>query len=128
MSMPWQIFAGALTLSAAVSCTAPSGDVVCTLDFRYGLTIYVRDAVTGAGIADGATVVVRDGSFVDSLTTPFPGSPPGNGSFASAGERAGTYSVTVRRSGYQTWFANGIVVTADQCHVIGKEVVAQLVR
>jgi hypothetical protein len=35
-----------------------------------------------------------------------------------AGERAGTYAVTVTATGYAEWTTSGVVVTADECHVI----------
>jgi hypothetical protein len=121
------IVAGGLGVLAGIGCRrAGPSDVICTADFRYGMSIYVRDSASGAGLASGSTVIVRDGSFVDSLTTAFPGSQAADGPFVSAGERAGNYTVTVRRAGYRTWIQAGIVVKADECHVIPVQVVARL--
>lgn len=114
-----------LTASSGFACSveSPSGKI-CTAQFVYGLNVSVRDSATGADLSSGSTVVVRDGNFVDSLTTPYPGSP--YGIFSSAGERAGTYSVTVRRAGYRTWTRTGVAVTADECHVRPMSVIALL--
>ena len=40
-----------------------------------------------------------------------------NSMLIGAPERAGTYIVTVARSGYHTWIQTDVVVTADECHV-----------
>ena len=111
---------------SGIACRGGATEIFCTAEFRYGMTIYVRDSVSGADLAAGSTVVVRDGSFVDSLTTPFPASGSTGGTFASAGERAGTYTVTVRRAGYQTWTKSGVVVTGGVCHVNHTDVIARL--
>jgi hypothetical protein len=36
---------------------------------------------------------------------------------SSAGERAGTYDLTIRSPGYRDWTRTGVEVTKDQCHV-----------
>src|SRR5450756_936501 len=80
------------------ACSTPT---VCTASFEYGMSIYVRDSASGAGLANGSTVVVRDGSFLDSLAAT--SATPSDGPFLSAGERAGTYTMTVLHNGFQTW-------------------------
>jgi hypothetical protein len=108
--------------AAAIAChDVPT---VCSAELRYGMAVHVRDSASGAGLANGATVVVRDLNFVDSLAATFPAS--ADGPFLSAGERAGTYTVTVRHSGYQTWTRSGIIVTAAECHVNPINVIARL--
>lgn len=44
----------------------------------------------------------------------------------SAGERPGTYTVTVSKPGFRDWQRAGIVVTADECHVHPVELSARL--
>ena len=104
-----------------VACSSPT---VCDLSFEYGMSIYVRDSASGAGLANGSTVVVRDGSFLDSLAATF--TTPSDGPFLSAGERAGTYTVTVLHNGYQTWTKAGVVVTRGACHVNHIDVIVRL--
>jgi len=45
-----------------------------------------------------------------------------NNSFTGAGERAGTYTLTVVSPNYQTFTSEPITVLADQCHVITEEI------
>lgn len=86
------------------------GGTACTMQFVYGISATVTDAATGANITSGSYLVVREGSYVDSASA--------MGEFlAAAGERAGTYSVTVGRPGYSTFHRSGVVVTRDECHV-----------
>jgi hypothetical protein len=98
------------------------GGTICTMEFRYGISATVTDAATGANITPGSSLIVREGSYVDSVTA-------GPGSFlAAAGERAGTYDVTVRREGYSPFTRGGVVVTKDECHVHPVQIEARLQR
>jgi hypothetical protein len=95
---------------------------VCTMIFVYGLSVEVRDAVTGAGIAAGAVVVARDGTYSETLES----GPVDSVAVHGAGERAGTYTITVTRPGYAGWSSPPVTVTADQCHVLPVLVTARL--
>ena len=104
-------------------------DHLCTADYRYGLTVAVVDSVTGVPPAS-AVLIARSGAFVDSVgpATPHPvvqNGPPVLLLF-SAGERAGTYDLTVRAPGYRDWTRNGVNVTEDECHVRLTKVTARL--
>ena len=119
--------AGAVVLSACTSSL--DGIPVCTDDFRHGLSVTVVDSVTSAPPAS-AVLIARSGAFVDSVgpATPHPvvqNGPPVLLLF-SAGERAGTYDLTVRAPGYRDWTRNGVNVTEDECHVRLTEVTARL--
>jgi hypothetical protein len=104
------------------ACNIPT---ICTASLEFGMSIYVRDSASGAGLANGSTVIVRDGSLlIDSLETTFPSS--SDGPFPSAGERAGTYTVTVLHNGFQTWTKSGVVVTRGTCHVNHIDVIVRL--
>jgi hypothetical protein len=110
--------AGALILSA---CGSPlAGGRVCTEDFRYGLNVTVVDSVTNAPPAS-AVLIARSGAFVDSVGPRAPMQFVQNGPLvlllSSAGERAGTYELTVRSPGYRDWTRTGVEVTEDECHV-----------
>lgn len=119
--MRLEMFVAIVAMSAAASCTQPAESIVCTDLFAYGLTVSVTDSSTQSAMSSGVSVVARDGSYVDSAA-PFPGA----STFALAGERAGTYSVTVRKVGYKDWVKSGIQVTKDVCHVQPVGVTARL--
>ncbi len=87
----------------------------CTADFRYGLTVQVRDSVTGAPAGHDALVIARDGAYADTLSS-FPFSSD-SVTFVGAGERPGRYVVTVSKPGYQLWVRDGVEVGEDGCHV-----------
>jgi hypothetical protein len=114
----------------AQACTSPSG-LVCTAEYRFGLAITVIDSVTSSP-PTAATLIARSGTFVDSVGPTAPYSIHVNDSpvliLNSAGERAGTYDVTVRSPGYRDWTRSGINVSADECHVRLTSVTARLQR
>ena len=117
-----------ITLVAAVlGCSHGSDDTdeanplvrMCTANFVPALTVEIRDMATGAPAACGSSGEVRDGDYVAPLTD--------GGSCATAPEttvylegpweRAGNYTVTIRRQGYQDWVRSDVVVISDECHV-----------
>ena len=106
-------------LLAAVACGGSQDPVSvgCTAEFRQGVAVQVKDSITGAGAASGASLVVREGFFKDSVA--FPNARPDLNDFAlaAAGERAGTYQITVSKPGYATWSQSNVRVTKNQCHV-----------
>lgn len=101
----------ALTLSC--NNNDDPGDIItnCTEVFVFGLSIQVRDANTGAIIVQNITVTAVDGDYTEELAFNFD-------TFVGAGERAGTYILTVEAEGYQTLVTDPIAVGADECHVI----------
>lgn len=119
----WAIAAGGV-LSIACSQPSQANGVVCTALFAYGLSVTVVDSASGSPAGAGATVVARDGAYADSAT----GAPgrPEFPSFSLAGERAGTYSISVTRPGYKPWSRSGVEVTKDVCHVRGVAITAKL--
>jgi hypothetical protein len=85
--------------------------------------VEVRDAVTHEAIADGARLIVRDDDYVETVEgPPVPGLPY----LQAAGERAGVYSVTVQKTGYQDWTRAPVWVRDDGCHVSTVRLRAQL--
>jgi hypothetical protein len=103
-------------LIGAVACSGASSPV-CTLELRPAVAVYVKDSLTRAGVASGASLVVREGSYKDSVS--FPNSTPGldNSALIAAGERSGTYQVTVLKPGYAAWLQSNVRVTSNECHV-----------
>lgn len=117
----------AAVLTAATSCLLPTGD--CTTEFRYGLSVFVKDSITGAPAASGATLVTVDqNGHVDSISFS-PGRPDLDSmALPGAGEHPGTFVVTVRKPGYRDWVRSGVRVTADRCHVRQTTITALLQR
>ena len=104
---------------AFVGCSgskAPTSPV-CTDEFRPGVVVYIKDALTNAGVASGASLVARERTFKDSVA--FPNARPdlNDLALAAAGERSGTYQLTVSKPGYTTWSQSNVRVTSNQCHV-----------
>jgi hypothetical protein len=108
-----------LMILGAVGCDDDSFTNACTAIYVYGVSIEVKDAVTGAPL-EGVTAEIRDGAFVD------PSVVVSTSIVNGAGERAGTYSIVIRKAGYRDWTKTGVVVTADRCHVKGVRLVAAL--
>jgi predicted lipoprotein with Yx(FWY)xxD motif len=114
---------------ALAGCTGVTDPRVCTAYAAAAITTYVKDSVTGSWAGSGTTLVVQDGTFVDSVSVPagrpdvdaMPLSTPGTY------ERSGTYLVTVRRHGYHEWVKSGVLVRAGECHVEGVVLTARLV-
>jgi hypothetical protein len=121
-----------LALLSACRGTDRLEPIVCTTEFRYGLAVFVRDSLTDAPIAAGARLrTFIAGVAVDS-SSDWPNAFPPNDPFyddqalGGAGERAGTYRLVVQRAGYRDWVREGVVVTADECHVIPVTLTARM--
>lgn len=104
------------------NCESSDEDpIFCTQEVVDGLRITVRDAVSGQPIVENVEVKVADGSYLETLELR-----PIEKLFAGAGERMGTYTVTVTKAGYQTYTSSPIVVTRDVCHVITQSLTVNL--
>jgi hypothetical protein len=110
-------FAALALLTLLSACSAVVDPAICTLEFRFGIGVQVQDSLTGAWIGSGATLVARDGSYVDSVTAQTGRPDMDDAPLVTAGERAGTYDLVVRREGYQPWSKTGVKVERDECHV-----------
>lgn len=113
-------------LTLLPGCPAVIDPVMCTADFRFGISVQVQDSVTGAWIGSGATLIARDGAYVDSVTGPFGRPDADDAALATAGERAGTYDLVVRHDGYRPWSRTGVKVEADECHVHPVSILARM--
>ena len=96
---------------AVASCGGASDPIACTEQFVYGITVHVLDATTGLPVSDGLSGNVQDGSYSEAMMAL-------GADLVGAGERAGTYAVTVTATGYTEWTTSDVVVMADECHVI----------
>lgn len=102
-------FAFVAPLIAVCGCDAL--DVDCTSDFRYGVSIEVRDASSGAPITEGLAGSLTDGDHSEDMEA-------WEHQLFGAGEREGRYTAVVTAPGYLPWQQAGIRVRADECHVI----------
>ena len=110
--------AGSLLAACSDAATDP---IICTEEFRFGLSIRVLDGATGAGAAVGAQGTITEGDYVEQLQV------FGDDGMYGAGERAGTYDIRITKQGYEEWTASQVTVTADECHVQTVSLQANLV-
>ena len=96
--------------------------IFCTDQFVYGLNVIVLDSSTGNPIFQDIEVKAVDGTYLEILELV----PSSEYAFVGAGERAGTYVVTITKAGYQTYTSAPIVLTRDECHVIPQSLTVNL--
>jgi hypothetical protein len=109
-------------LTLEKSCSDTEG-VVCTMEARAGLNVFVRIPDMELTSPEGITVKAVDGDYVEVLTN----INPDIADYVGAFERKGNYTITVTKEGYQTFTSEVITVTGDQCHVTGRIVQVMLV-
>jgi hypothetical protein len=102
------ILLGALIVGTSCGTSDP---IVCTAQFVPGIVVEVLDSATRASLVQDARGAAQDGAFIDSLR---PLSPT---TFQAAGERPGTYTVTVVHPGYIDWVRPDVQVRLGVCHV-----------
>ncbi len=107
-------------LLLAGGCLLDTTPVACTAEARPGLSVTVLDEPTARPLLTGVTVTARDGAHAESVTTSF------GGLYSLAYERPGRYDLTVTHADYRPWTRTGVVVLADDCHVITVGVTASL--
>ena len=98
-----------LLLITGCDLNFPGDGIICTREFVYGLTVNLTDE-NGDPISD-ATVVITGGVLPETLTE-FQ-----DGNYSGAGERRGTYTLTVTAIGFEPVTIEDIVITGDVCHV-----------
>ena len=94
-------------------CINPSDNIICTLQYVYGVNVSLTDAQTGQSIS-GATLTLISSTSTEIMEE----SPNQSGVYLGAGEKPGTYTLNVQAAGYQEVSQDNIVVTSDPCHVI----------
>ena len=109
-----------LSMAATASLPGCLDTQACTTEYRFGVNVTLRNASSGAAVA-GATVVIVEGSYRETLSSI---GPPG--SYAGAGEREGSYTLSVAAPGYVSPAARTVVVTGNECHVNGVSVTIDL--
>lgn len=98
-----------LCLLAAQGCgmTEP---IACTAEFVYGISVQVRDSVSGAPVTEDLEGQLTAPRYAETMEA------WGN-VLVGAGERPGTYTVVVAATGYEEWRREGVRVEAGRCHV-----------
>ena len=97
-----------------VGCLSVMDGVICTEIFIYGLNVTVTDG--NGDPVSGAALTLVEGDYteimmeIDAMGQP--------GVYVGAGERAGTYSLTIEADGFDTVTLDDITIDADECHVI----------
>lgn len=86
-------------------------EIVCTAQVVSGIHLTVLNEL-GQAAAEGALGIAVDGEFVDTLRVISADEMQG------VDERPGSYDITVAKIGYVSWSTMGVIVTADECHVI----------
>ncbi len=89
------------------------GGINCTLEHVYGLNITLKNIETEEIITENITVIATDTNYEEELMVS-----PENTTFVGAGERAGTYIITVNSNDFETFISEPIILTSDECHVI----------
>ena len=89
----------------------------CTDEFVSGLIVKITNETTGAGLVEGITVTATDGTYIEELD-----GLPQVQEFRGAGERVGTYTITVTGEGYEPYVSEAVTVTRNDCHVITQNV------
>jgi hypothetical protein len=109
-------------------------DRTCNQIARFGLSITVRDASTGAELCN-SSVVAFDGlnrSYRESLgNIIIPDLPSAPCTFRGAEEREGIYRVEISNPGYISKTEQGLIVRKEDssdCHIVGVERTVTLER
>lgn len=108
-----------LFLLTLTGCPQKEEPISCTEIFVFGLVVTVTDANTNDAIVEGITVLAEDDDVAELLVLE-------GESYLGAGERAGTYTITISGDGYVTKILEPVEVLADECHVIPQEIDVQL--
>lgn len=107
------VFRGCPSLIIVPDGNLPPGGRACTAVFVYGLNVTVTDAATGAAVTGATLTLTEQGrAYTEILAEIQPGV------YVGAGERPGQYTLIVEAPGYRAQTITGIVITADECHVI----------
>ena len=107
------LFTSVVLSSAGCKGPAPVQPVSCTDEARPGISITPIDLVSGQVVNASGTATVKDGAYADTQGNAF----PRDGTFYLAYERPGTYSISLKLSGYNEWKLDRVTVGSGPCHV-----------
>ena len=109
-----------MTSVCLVACEGLAAPGLCPAVIRRAIEVEVTDARTGLPAAAGASGLVRDGAYTESLrVVGWRGTVPNDtATTLGAGEgRVGTYDVRVERAGYGVWERQGVTPRVGICGV-----------
>ena len=113
--------------SAFAACTSPAVLTGCAGTAAWGLAVTVHDTLTDVPVAAGATLLTYDlavgGSRVDSTT-----GTSDTAVLRGADDRAGRYTVVVRKTGYGDWIKTDVVVHNGCPHIETVTLTARLAQ
>jgi hypothetical protein len=108
---------------ALASCDGISAPEFCPAIVPVSVRVTVQDSVTGANVTPGSTLILRNAASVDSVVAP--GEPALTAMGVGEG-RTGTFTLTVRRAGYQPWTKTDVKVEDGTCGAETVDVTARL--
>jgi hypothetical protein len=111
-------FTFVLTGCASVKVPTDPG-VICTMIAVSSLNVTVRDASTGTPVCDATVTALLGGENYSLRQT-------GDCRYAGPEERAGSFEVSVVRTGYLPTAVTNVRVGRDECHVIPVAVTVDL--
>lgn len=91
------------------SPSSPPVPIVCTQEYVYGVVVALRDP-DGDPI-DDATLILSDGNYSEEMDSQEPGL------YVGAGERPGTYRLSISAPGFEPQVLQQITVSSGTCHV-----------
>lgn len=111
------LWTSSILLSVAALLTGCDlNGTLCPQSVEPAIRVEVRDATAGTPAAEGASGLVRDGAYADSLRVTG-GDSSGAFILSAAEGRAGTYDVLVEKAGYRVWSQTGVRVRSGECGV-----------
>ncbi len=119
LSMLW-IAACGKTASSLGNEAGDGSRGICNTIYTYGLALQLS-VPSGINVSQ-LRVSIQDGSYQEIKTASDGYSVNGVLSIPAAGERPGTYQVTVTHPNLQTAVVSNIVVSGDRCHVNSQSV------
>ena len=94
-----------------------SRQVVCTSEAVFGIKVSVLSASSQQFIGCDASVIIKDGSYYKKIDNLAGSNCNESFVFSGAQERTGTYDIIVQKQGFDDWYQDDVVVTANSCHV-----------
>ncbi len=108
-------------LLALAACDSSTTDLICPPVYFSSVNVTAVDSVTNVNVTAGSTLVLSNATVTDSLDVP-----PGPATVVGIGSGAGTFTLRVRRTGYNLWQKPGIRVESGDCGPQTVQVTAKL--
>lgn len=109
------------------ACTDSTGGVSCPDVAIPGIRVLVVDSATNNLAGRNASIVAKSATYTDSVSSTQTALSDGPYGLVYSRYAAGSYTLTVRQSGYRDWVQSGIVVSrVDVCSLETVNVTARL--